>query len=451
MSRQWPAGDYDGGHPLRLRLPAAMRALAVRNFRLFLGGQLFSLTGRWMLVTGQDWLVIQLGGHGVALGITTALQFAPVLMFSLWAGVVADRRDKRRLLLVTQSSWALIAVLLAVLTLTGAITLALVFLLAFALGTVNALDTPVRQSFVVEMVGPADVANAVALNSVCFNSARIVGPSVAGLLIASVGTGPVFVVTAVSMIGVLSGLVRMRVAELHPAARVARGRGQLVAGFAYVRSRPDLALAIGLLGVVSLVGLNFPVTLALMAREDFSGGAQLYGAFSSALAVGAVLGALAATRRGVPRQRTLVAGAAAFGVCETVAALMPTPLAFGLALVATGAAQLTLTTTALTTVQLGAGDQMRGRVMAIYLLVFLGTTPIGGPLVGALCEGLGPRAGLLFGGVTSVLAAVVAGALVLRANRCAGVDIDLAAAAHLPGWATQHLAVRSGSRQVSDD
>lgn len=413
------------------RLPASLRALRVRNYRLFASGQVVSLTGRWMLVTGQDWLVIQLGGGGVALGVTTGLQFAPVLLFSLWAGLLADRSDKRRLLLMTQTGWALIALLLGVLTLAGAVTLPVVYVLAAALGTVNSLDTPVRQAFVVEMVGPDDVGNAVALNSVCFNAARILGPSVAGLLIAGVGTGEVFLVTAVSMLGVLSGLLRMHTSELHPAAPVARARGQTRAGFAYVRSRPDLLLVVCLVGVVSLVGLNFPVTLALAAREEFGGGAQLYGAFSSCLAVGSLLAAVAATRRARPRQRTLLGAAGAFGAAEAATALMPTPVTFGAALVVTGAALLTFTTTALTTVQLGAGAQVRGRVMAIYLLVFLGSTPVGAPLVGALCEAGGARAGLLLGGLGSLAAAVVAAAMVLRINHRAAVP-DLAAAVHLP-------------------
>lgn len=409
----------------RRRLPESLRALRVRNFRLFACGQLVSLTGRWMLVTGQDWLVVQLGGGGVALGVTTALQFAPVLLLSLQAGVIADRGDKRRLLLITQSCWAAIALLLGVLTLAGAMTLPLVFALAAALGTVNAIDTPVRQAFVVEMVGTADIGNAVALNSVTFNGARIIGPSIAGLLIAGVGTGQVFLATAVSMGGVLSGLARMRTEELQPAERAPRAKGQTRAGFAYVRSRPDLALAIALVGVVSAVGLNFPVTLALSARHEFHGGAQLYGGFSSALAVGSLLGAIAATRRSRPRQRTLLAAAAAFGISETATALMPTPLTFGAGLVVTGLCLLTFTTTALTTVQLGAGEQMRGRVVAIYLLVFLGSTPLGGPLVGALCQALGPRAGLLLGGVGSLAAALVALVVVVRAGRRSGHPIAL--------------------------
>ncbi len=295
----------------------------------------------------------------------------------------------------------------------------LVFVLAAALGTVNALDTPARQSFVVEMVGAEDLPNAVAINSMTFNSARIVGPSVAGLLIAGVGTSPVFFATAVSAIGVLTGLARMRVSELRAAVPLARAKGQLREGFRYVRGRRDLMLVIGMVGLVSALGLNFPVTLALMARQEFHGGAELYGAFSSTLAVGNLLGAVAAARRTRPRQRTLVISAALFGIGETVAALMPSPATFGAALVVTGAALLTFTTTANTTVQLSVDGQMRGRVMAIYLLVFLGCTPIGGPLVGMLCQALGPRAGLLVGGIPTTLMAVAVAVLLLRARRSA--------------------------------
>jgi len=400
-----------------VRLPDGLRALRIRNFRLYASGQLLTLTGRWMLVTGQDWLVVQLGGHGTALGIATALQFAPTLLLGLWAGVLADRVDKRRLLLVTQACYAALALSGGLLVASGAITLPLVFVLAAALGTVNALDTPARQSFVVEMVGAEDLPNAVAINSMTFNSARIIGPSVAGLLIAGVGTSPVFFTTAVSAIGVLTGLARMRVSELRAAVPLARAKGQLREGFRYVRGRQDLLLVIGMVGLVSALGLNFPVTLALMARQEFHGGAELYGAFSSTLAVGNLLGAVAAARRTRPRQRTLVISAALFGIGETVAALMPSPVTFGAALVVTGAALLTFTTTANTTVQLSVDGQMRGRVMAIYLLVFLGSTPIGGPLVGMLCQALGPRAGLLVGGIPTTLMAVAVAVLLLRVRR----------------------------------
>jgi len=417
-----------------VRPPASLSSLAAPNFRYFTAGQLVSLTGRWMLLTGQDWLVIQLGGHGVALGVTTALQFAPILALSLWAGVLADRLDKRRMLLVTQGCFALVALALGLLTVSGSVTLPAVFASALCFGIINALDSPVRQSFIVEMVRPDQVGNAVAVNSVVFNCARVLGPSVAGLLIAGVGTGEVFLLTAVSMAGVLSGLLRMRTAELHPSARVPRAKGQLRAGFTYVRSRPDLSLVLGLVGVVSALGLNFPVTLALMARQTFDGNAQLYGAFSSTLAVGNLLGAFGATRRTRPRQRTLILSAGAFGLAEAVAGLMPSPVTFGAALVVAGVALLTFTTTALTTVQLGAGAQVRGRVMAIYLLVFLGSAPVGAPVIGAVCQGLGPRAGLLLGGGVSLLAAVVAGLLVLRAGRRRGVPVDLGALTHLRGW-----------------
>jgi MFS family permease len=386
-----------------MRLPANLSALRVRNFRLFASGQVLSLTGRWMFFTTQDWLVVQLGGHGTALGIVTALQFLPTLLLSPYTGVLADRFPKRSILFVTQGYFCLVAAFAFTTVATHTATITSVCVQAFLVGLMWSLDTPTRQSFVSEMVGTEHITNAIAINSVVFNSARIVGPSLAGLAIAAFGDAPVFALTTFTQLGVLTGLLRMRTSELTPAKRIERGKGQVREGLRYVRNRPDLLLPIVVIFVVSAVGLNFPVTLALSARQ-FHGGSATYGLLSSTLAVGSLAGALVATRRTRPRQRTMVLGALAFGVAECVDALMPDLPLFMIALVPTGLAILTLTTTCNAYVQVRTDETFRGRVMALYLMVFLGSTPIGAPLVGLICQHWGARAGLAAGGIASIAA-----------------------------------------------
>jgi MFS family permease len=397
-------------------LAATFRSLRIRNYRLFAAGQVVSLTGTWGQRVAQDWLVLELSGNsGVALGVVTGLQFLPVLLFGLYGGVLADRYDKRRLLLGAQAVMGVLALLLATLDLTGTVQLWHVFALAFGLGLASAVDVPVRQSFVVEMVGPDDLPNAVSLNSATFNSARIVGPAVAGAAIASVGTGWVFLANAVSYAAVLGGLAAMRGAELHPSERLAKGRGQLAEGLAYVRSKPELLVPMVLVGVVGTVGLNFQVTLALVSKEVFGRGAASYGVLSAMLAVGSLLGALASARRsGPPRQRSLFVAALAFGLLEVAVGLAPTYATMAVVLVPTGIAVLIFTTTANSIVQLGSAPQVRGRVMALYVLVFLGGTPFGAPLVGAAAEAFGPRAALVLGGVITSLAVLGAAAWTMR-------------------------------------
>lgn len=392
-------------------------SLRVRNYRLFAGGQLVSLTGTWMQMTAQDWLVLELGGGGIGLGGVLALQFLPTLLFGLYGGVVADRVDKRRLLLVTQSVSGVLAGLMAVLVLSGAVTLPAVFVFAGLLGVSNAFDVPARQAFVAEMVGADLLPNAVALNSVTFNAARIVGPAVAGVLIGAIGTGWVFAINAGSYLAVLAGLFLMRTRELRPAPPTAREPGQFREGLRYVWTRRELRLPIILVGIVGTFGLNFPVTLGLMASETFAGTAATYGAFTSTLAVGSLVGAVLATRRRTISFRLLLGAATVFGLAEAAAGLMPTKSLFLLLLVPTGAAVLTFTTAANATVQLAAGEQMRGRVMSIYILVFLGTTPLGAPLIGLLSEHAGPRSGLVVGGLLCAAAAAVVGLLLQRERR----------------------------------
>jgi MFS family permease len=379
------------------------RSLRVRNYRLYAAGQLVSLTGTWMQRVAQDWLVLELTNSGTALGIVTALQFLPSLLFGLWGGLLADRYDKRKLLLATQTGLALVALILGVLDVTGIVQYWQVLVLALALGLVSAIDSPVRQSFVVEMVGPDDLTNAVGLNSTIFNSARILGPAVAGVMITAIGTGWAFVANGISSIAVLTGLALMRPAELRPSPAIDRIRGQLRAGLHYVRQRQDLLLTMVLVFVVGTFGLNFQITTALLAKQVFHRSATGYGLLSTALAVGACVGAVLATRRRTrPSLLFLLLAAMAFGLLEILAGSMPGFGATALMLVLVGLAMLTFTTAANSSVQLGVEATMRGRVMALYLMCFLGGTPI----VGWVANTVGPRWGMIGGGLVCMAMAV---------------------------------------------
>lgn len=391
------------------------RSLHVRNYRIFFAGALVSNIGTWMQRVAQDWLVLQLsGGSGVALGITTGLQFLPLLFFGLCGGMLADRFPKRRLLMVTQAFMGFQALLLGVLVVTGTAQVWHVYVLAFLLGVGTAVDNPTRQSFVVEMVGKDALPNAVGLNSASFNAARLIGPAVAGLLVAALDTGPVFLLNAVSFVAVIWALSRMRDGELDPAPRTPRGKGQLRAALTYVRMRPHLLLPIVIIFFVGTFGLNFQMTLALFASDVFDRGAASFGLLSSLMAVGTLAGALLAARRSRPRLRLVVVAAIGFGILEMIAGLMPTFWSFAALLIPTGIASLTLLTAANAMMQLGSDPEMRGRVMGLYVMVFFGGTPLGAPFIGALAELFGPRSSLLVGGAVSVLATVVATAVLMR-------------------------------------
>jgi len=398
----------------------AFRSLRVRNYRLFAGGQVVSLTGTWMQRTAQDWLVLQLShDSGTAIGIVTALQFLPMLLFGLYGGVIADRYDKRRTLIWAQAAMGVLALILGVLTVAGQVRLWQVDVLAFALGLATVFDTPVRQAFVQDLVGRTDLPNAISLNSATFNAARVVGPAAAGLLIHSIDTGPVFLINAVSYLAVIAGLRAIRVQELQAARPLVRAKGQLREGLAYVRGRTDLLIPIALVGVVGMFGLNFQLTTALIAKITFHRDAASYGLLGTCFALGSLAGALVSARSSGggrrPRQRTYLVAGMVFGLLEAVTGLMPTFLTFALLLIPTGAAVLTFTTSANSTVQLGAAPQIRGRVMAIYVLVFLGGTPVGAPLIGYVAEVFGPRSSLVVGGAVSAAAAAFC-ALLLAAR-----------------------------------
>lgn len=392
------------------------RSLAIRNYRIFATGQLVSNTGTWMQRIAQDWLVLQLsGGSGIALGLTTALQFLPMLLFGLWGGTLVDRLDKRRLLIFTQAAMGVLALGLGVLATAGAAQVWHVYVFAFALGLVTVLDNPARQTFVPEMVDREHVPNAIALNSASFQLGRVTGPTAAGLLIAVIGSGPVFLINAASFVPVLVGLWMIRPAELNTTERVPRGRGQTLEGLRYVGGRPDLVILLLLAASVQLFGANVQTQIALMVNNVFQAGAAAFGIAAAVLAVGALAGALLAARRDRPRLRWVLLGALGFGAVQFLAAFMPGYLSFALMLIPMGIAFMTFTTSLNATFQLSVDPQMRGRAMSMFMLVFLGVAPIGAPIVGVIADTFGPRVSLMVGGAVTVL--VVSALSLLLARR----------------------------------
>lgn len=402
------------------------RSLHNANYRRYAAGAAVSNTGTWMQRVAQDWLVLQLAaasaiGAGTAVGITTGLQFLPALLLSPLAGVVADRFPKRRLLQLTQVLMALPALLLGLLAVTGVAQVWHVFVLAFLFGVGTALDAPARQSFVSEIVGPDDLSNAVGLNSASFNAARIVGPALAGLLIAALGggaqaTGWVILLNAISYAGPYLALRSMNPALLTAAPAAPRGRGLVREGLRYVRGRPDLMLVLAIVFIVGTFGLNFQMTSALMATEVFDKGATEYGLLGTFMAVGSLTGALLAARRPQIRLRLVVVAAVTFGAVEIVAGLLPTYTAFAIWMPLLGLSALTMITAANTLMQMSTAPALRGRVMALYLMIFMGGTPVGSPLIGWVGETFGARWTLIGGGSVTLLgvSAVVAWYLVAR-------------------------------------
>ena len=393
---------------VRLAGQRTFHSLRVRNYRLFFFSQLISLSGTWMQTTAQSWLVLNLTGEsgaGFALGLMMALQFLPLLLFGVWGGVIADRLDKRKTLVWTQSAAAVLAVALWLIVLTGVVQLWMIYVLAFFLGVVTVFDNPARQAFVIEMVGPDDVTNAVGLNSAVFNGARLVGPAIAGVLIHAIGISPSFLVNALSFIPVVAALVAMRTRELHQRTPLPREKGQIREGLRYAWSSPVLRSTLLLVTVVATFGFNFIIVLPLLAKYEFHGGAGLYGTLFAVMAGGSLIGALFAAGRARPNQRTLVGSAVAFSLLALVVAVAPNVVAAMVALVPMGAFSMVFIATANSTLQLETRHEMRGRVMALYALVFLGSTPIGGPIIGWISQQWGARAGLFVGGALSLLAA----------------------------------------------
>ncbi|MHC2338287.1 MFS transporter [Bradyrhizobium sp. USDA 4454] len=394
------------------------RSLASFNYRVWAAGALVSNIGTWMQRAAQDWLVLtQLTDHSAsAVGIVMALQFGPQLLLMPWSGLAADRFNQRRLLMATQATMGTLSLVLGILTVTGLVQLWHVYVFAFLFGCSAALDAPVRQTFVAELVGDRDLSNAIALNSTSFNAARMVGPAMAGLLIASVGTGWAFLFNGASFMAVLTSLSLLRKSELRPNARALRTRGGITEGFQYVWSRSDLRATLVMLFLIGTFGLNFPIFISTMAVGVFHTDARGFGLLSSMMAIGTMSGALLAATRDRPRFAALMLGSAIFGVGCTLAALAPNYWLFAAALVVIGIASLTILNTSNALMQLSTEPAMRGRVMALRLGVALGGTPIGAPIVGWVADHLGPRWALGAGAAAGFAAALVALGMLSRSG-----------------------------------
>jgi MFS family permease len=401
-------------------LSPTFRALHNHNYRLYATGGVVSNTGTWMQRVAQDWLVVVLAvNDGTALGITTGLQFLPALLLSPYAGLIADRFPKQRLLQVTQTVMAVTAVTLGLLAVTGNVQVWHVYVLAFVFGVGSAFDAPARQSFVSEMVDPEDLSNAVGLNSASFNAARVAGPAIAGLLIGAFGggakaTGWVILINAVSYAAVVFALRRMVVADLNVSPREERHKGMIRDAVRYLRGRPDLMLILCIVFFAGTFGLNFQLTSALMATHVFHKGATEYGILGSAMAVGSLTGALMAARRKRIRLRLVAGAALVFGVVEIISGLAPTYLTFMLVIPLLGFMALTMITAANTTMQLATAPHLRGRVMALYLMVFMGGTPLGSPFIGWIGEHFGARWTLIAGGGLTIIGVLASIAIFSR-------------------------------------
>ena len=383
------------------------RSLSGVNYRIWFAGALVSNIGTWMQRTAQDWIVLtQLTDHNAtAVGVVMALQFGPQLLLMPWSGLIADRFDRRKLLIVTQTLMGVLALGLGLITVTGVVQLWHVYLFALGLGVVAALDAPARQTFVSELVSDGNLSNAVALNSASFNGARLIGPAVAGLLTVAVGAGWVFMINAVTFAVTVFAMTLLRTDQLRTRPRASRERGQLVAGFRYVWRRPDIVVVLITVFLVGTFGFNFAIFTSTMATIEFGMGAGEFGLLSSIMAIGSVAGALLAARRSRPRLRLVVGGALAFGLACAVAAIMPTYATFAASLVLVGLSSLTLMTTANAYVQTTTTPAMRGRVVALYMAIFAGGTPLGAPLVGWVADQYGPRWALGVAAVSGILAA----------------------------------------------
>jgi MFS family permease len=404
---------------VRAQLGKPFASLALPNYRRYFAGQIVSLSGNWMQTVGELWLVLTLTGSPLAVGVTTALQFTPMLLFGAWGGVIADRLDKRRLLVFTQAAMALPAIALWVLASSGAVEPWMIFVLVFARGAVNAVDNPARQAFLVELVSSARLVNAVGLNSALVQVARVAGPALAGVTIATVGVADCFLVNAASFAAMIAALRLMDPEQLHRSEPAPRKSGQLRSALRYVRATPGLLIPLALMAVIGTLSYNFQTLLPLLAKFTFHGHAGTYAVLTTSMGVGAVAGALAASARREVGPRLLVVSALAFGGGLMLAAASPTLTTAAISLALTGAASVTFASSVNSSLQLRVRPSMRGRVMALYSVVFLGSNPIGGPLMGWISGAAGPRAGLLVGA-----GAAVAGALVARVAFARMPDVD---------------------------
>jgi len=389
---------------------ATFRSLTIFNYRLWAGGALISNIGTWMQRIAQDWLVLtELTHHSAtAVGVVMGLQFGPQLLLLPWTGYAADRFDRRKLLMATQAAMGVLACVLGLLVITGQVQLWHVDVLAFLSGCVSAVDGPARQTFVSDLVGDDDLSNAVALNSTSMNAAQMIGPAVAGVAIAAVGSGWAILINGASFGAVLASLFYLRMSELHPNTRAGQARGNLVEGFRYVRSRPDIGAILWMIFLIGTFGLNFPIFILTMSVKIFHGGADQYGFLTSVMAVGTLVGALLAAGRDKPRFGILPIAAAIFGIGFALAAIMPNAWLFGVALAIIGVSGMTFVNATSSLMQLSTPPVMRGRVMALRLAIGLGAVPIGAPIVGWVADTLGPRWALGVGAASGFAAAAVA-------------------------------------------
>jgi len=402
---------------MKYHLRRSFNSLEVPNYRRYFAGQLISLSGTWMQTVAAVWVILSLTDSGIAVGLTTALQFLPMLLFGAWGGLIADRMSKRRLLIITQALMVIPAVGLLVVTATGVVAPWMVYLGVFGFGLLNSVDNPARQSFVIEMVGPDRVVNAVSLNSVIVQAARIVGPALAGILIATVGVVPCFAINALTFVAMIFALIGMDSKRLEEPPLAEREPGAIRAALRYVARTPELAVPLALMALVGTLGFNFQVVLPLLAKFSFDGGAMTYGALVSAMAVGSIAGALITGHHGRTGPRLIAGGALAFGVAALLSAAMPTLALEIPLLVLLGGAAVTFAATINSSLQLAVAPEMRGRVMALYSVVFLGSTPIGAPLVGWLAQAYDPRVTLVLAGVSGLSAAWAAHVIFKRMSK----------------------------------
>ena len=381
-------------------------SLRIYNFRLYFFSQAISLSGTWIQVIGQSWLVLKITGSGTALGLVTAMQFLPMLIFGAYGGVIADRFNKRKVLYVTQSISVVLSVILAVLVLTGTVRLWMIELLALALGFINAVDSPTRQTFISEMVGRDHLNNAVSVNSLQVNLARVIGPAIAGVLIATIGIGACFVVNALSFIPVIIALLLMREQELHPAERITAIRGQVMEGLRYVARTPVLRDTLIMMGIVGTLAYELTVVIPLFAQFTLHGGAGTYATLNVAIGIGSMLGALYTAQRKVVTRQMIYTSALMFGASMFLTALMPTLVTAFAALLVLGFFSINYLSQSNSILQIESTPEMRGRVMALWAVAFLGSTPVGGPIIGWISQVFGPRYGLVVGGVACVFAGV---------------------------------------------
>jgi MFS family permease len=399
-----PAGSV-AARPRAGAFHGTFRSLRVRNFRLFIGGQMLSGIGTWMQWVAAPWLVLQLTDSGVALGIDTALSTLPILLFGAWGGVIADRFDNRKVILWTQATYAVLAFILFALDATDVVQVWHVYLLSFLTGMVAAVDMPTRQTFYLEMVGREDLTNAMSLNTATFTGSRVIGPVIAGAMIGTVGTAPVFLVNGVTFLAIVLALAAMRVSEMHPRDRVARARGQIREGVRYAWETATLRLPMIVMAIVFTFSFNFAVLMPLLAVRSFDGGAGTFAWLLALSGAGSLVGALVmAGRSGKANARGVAWFAIVLGVFSMLLAIAPGMPAALAAAPLVGAASIAFAITGNATLQLNAAPELRGRVMALYTIIFIGSTPIGGPIAGVVGEHIGPRVGLAGGAVLAVLA-----------------------------------------------